>query len=373
MALFTGAGASKAFEFPLTGELFPEIRRRLIKNQLFGRGKKAPALHEQLRSFLHGIYPGLGDTPDADLPLITDILSLLDHSIVGANALMREARRRDMQHFRRLLERAIYKALDWETDYDEVPQSLTTFVNSLFGLKKRGIHAGLISTNYDPLVEIYLFNRLNYGEIRKSFDFGCEWRDDASGNVWGRPAAPTFSIFKLHGSLNMLRCPLCDHIYINLDGAISHLDYDGTDKPRGDGWNQCHCEYAPLEACMIAPSSVRDIREPNMLGIWRHSLEFLRKADDWIIIGYSFPPEDLGIRSLFCRAFQGRTKKPRITVVQAGCDAKTVARYKLMFPDCRYEKDGMAGFVNGFTDVLEYIPSLPRIREIAVGKCCSGR
>jgi hypothetical protein len=364
IALFAGAGASKAFEFPLTGEIFPEIRRGIKKRNLFGRGEKAQRLHLELEKFLDGIYPGLRVTPDNDLPLITDVLSLVDHSLVSANAIGLSVQRRDLQRLRRLLERAIYKALDWDTDYDARPKLLHMFVDSLRQLRENGVHVGFISTNYDPVVEVYLFKRIKNADIVKTFDFGCEWRDDGSGKVYNRPLNPTMSIFKLHGSLNMLRCPHCDHMYINLDGDVSYLDYDGAGNARPDGWNQCHCEYAPLEACMIAPSSVRDVRESNLLEIWRHSLEFLRRANDWIIMGYSFPPEDIGIRSMFCRAYQGRAKKPRVTIVQQGCDPKTMARYKIMFPDCRYECGGMEQFIKAFANDSSCIHSLPRIDRI---------
>jgi len=363
IALFSGAGASKAFDFPLTSEILPEIRRRL-KKDLFGSGRKARAQHKQLEGFLKTLYPGLNAAADHDLPLITDILSLVDHSLVSSNAIGLLFQRREMQLIRRFLERAIYKALDWETDYDACPKLLDQFVKTLLGLQKNGVQVGLISTNYDPVVEMSLFYKFNYREVTESFDFGCDWRDDASGKVYNRPAHPMFSIFKLHGSLNMLRCPHCDHLYINMNGDISYLDYEGSGAARADGWNQCHCDYAPLEAIMVAPSSVRDIRDSNLLEIWRHSLEFLRRADDWIIIGYSFPPEDLGIRSMFCRAYQGRARKPRVTVVQHSSDPKTIARYKLMFPECRYEVGGMEKFTSRFAQHSNYLRSLPRIDEI---------
>ncbi len=365
IALFTGAGASKPFEIPLTGELLPEIRRRLRNNELFGAptNEEATRLHAELRAFFRGIYPGFNEISDEDLPLITDVLSLLDHSLLTGNAVCHGSRRRELQNIRRLLERAIYIALDWKTGYDKEPALLKQLVNAMARVARER-HVGLISTNYDILIESRLFRQYTYPEIPELFDFGCEWRNDSSGKVHGRPANPAFSVYKLHGSLNMLKCPLCDHLYINSGGDISYLDFLGRETARPDGWNQCHCDYAPLEACMIAPSSVRDIRDSNLLEIWRNALEFLRTADHWIIIGYSFPAEDVGIRSMFCRAYQGRQTKPRVTVVQHGIDLKTVARYRIMFPDCRYEVRGMEEFAREFTDYLRYYQTLPLIKAV---------
>jgi hypothetical protein len=58
---------------------------------------------------------------------------------------------------------------------------------------------------------------------------------------------------------------------------------------------------------IVSPSFVRDIRSANLSSVWQSALDWLRLADDWIIIGYSFPDEDLNIRSLFARARFSRT------------------------------------------------------------------
>ena len=75
----------------------------------------------------------------------------------------------------------------------------------------------------------------------------------------------------------------------------------------------------------------------------------MRRADDWVIIGYSMPPEDPAIRSLFIRAFYGRVSPPRLTVVQKGLDPKTVAAYRILFPALDlirdYRQDGLEGFL----------------------------
>ena len=86
----------------------------------------------------------------------------------------------------------------------------------------------------------------------------------------------------------------------------------------------------------MAPSLVRDIRDPNLLAIWVHALELLRTADEWTVIGYSLPPEDIAIRYLLIRAYNSRGEKerPRIRVVQLGASNEVRSRYKLFFPNC---------------------------------------
>jgi hypothetical protein len=90
---------------------------------------------------------------------------------------------------------------------------------------------------------------------------------------------------------------------------------------------------------IIAPSYVRDVRDPVLLGIWRSALESLRQAARWIIIGYSLPPEDLAIRSMLVRAYQGRDAgqpEPDVTVVQKARKEPEVSRYQLLLPGHRY-------------------------------------
>src|SRR5690606_10604 len=150
-----------------------------------------------------------------------------------------------------------------------------------------------------------------------------------------RPPAPKFRIFKLHGSLNWLRCPLCEYIYVNPYGEIAELAFS-----RQRSWgNSCHCGYSPLQMHIVTPSLVRQINDPNLRELWKSSLEALRQADTWIMIGYSFPAEDLAIRSLFTRAWHGRSGAggqvgpPRIRVVQRGDSSRS--RYELYFADSK--------------------------------------
>jgi hypothetical protein len=103
---------------------------------------------------------------------------------------------------------------------------------------------------------------------------------------------------------------------------------------------------------MVAPSFVRDIRDPNLLQVWNSALEAMRQAEKWVIIGYSMPAEDIAIRSMFIRAFHGHRREPQITVVQRApepgqqiVDPKSRANYRMLFPKCAYREIGVMGFV----------------------------
>src|SRR5437868_2119286 len=97
-----------------------------------------------------------------------------------------------------------------------------------------------------------------------------------------------------------------------------------------DYTSTCHCSGTRLEAQVISPSFVRDMRAPNLASVWKSALDFLREAEEWIVIGYSFPDEDVALRALFTRAFGTNGRNPRITVVQL--DDKARVNYTSFFP-----------------------------------------
>jgi len=347
-AVFMGAGASKPFGFPLTCELLPLMQEKLNSGELFRRSQSA---REELSRYITRLLPGFNSVAPENLPLITDVLSLVDHSLFSSNSLTPLMARRDLARLRILLEWAILEVLDLELLPlpHIVPTSLARLTDWLFAQTRMDGHSvGVISTNYDIALETQLFRRYSDHLIRTEFDFGFSWRDTSTGTVYERPANPSFRLYKLHGSLNWLRCDLCDHVYINIYGSIADLSF--TEGVHSN--NTCHCNYAPLRSVIIAPSLVRDIRDVNLLECWKNAIEFLRTASEWIIIGYSFPPEDIAIRSLFLRAYNGRESPPEIRIVQKGESRDVISRYKLFFPNCIYDTDGLEGFL-----AREYTPT----------------
>lgn len=97
---------------------------------------------------------------------------------------------------------------------------------------------------------------------------------------------------------------------------------------------------------MVAPSLVRDIRDINILSVWKSAFEELRTADQWFLIGYSMPIDDYSIRSMMIRALKSRKVPPRVDIYQWGENPETEARYRAVFgKSCAYHRDGMQGFI----------------------------
>ena len=364
IAFFTGAGASKAFEFPLTAEILPRILSRLADGSLL---QLHPELSKSLQRFIEGVYPGLLLTFKGDMPLITDILSVLDQAVASESATVCGFAAADLQLVRRAIEQAIFEVMDWFDDYQGGdPKALSKCVEWLRSSHfDSNTQVGLISTNYDTILEHRWFNKkvMTYAEIQENVDFGFPWRDPHVDKIHPRPTSPKSRVYKLHGSFNGLRCPLCDHVYINLDGPIFSIAYE-----RPHEFNQCHCGHAPLQSMIVAPSMVRNVQSSALLETWRNALEFLRVSDLWIIAGYSIPPEDVAIRSLFIRALNGREEWPQILIVQRGAKVDLLCRLLALFPDCKFYADGMENFAGGLDDLGALYQKTPTAREVLKGK-----
>jgi len=323
------------------------------------------------------------------LPLITDVLSAIDHFLISGNAPSPDFTLSRLARVRTLLERALFELLvrnespdalrmempegvrrEWQhmAELGLLPQrpldqhsELLRSAEWIMDLARVEEGVTLISTNYDIEVEQGLYSKLHYYNVFTQVDFGTRVRDPSGpGTIYNRPSNPSYRIFKLHGSLNWLRCSVCDNLYLNPAGAVAYLSFLlGEDSKRyrppnswleqlyTNGANQCHCGYQPLRHVIVAPSFVRDVRDPILLEIWRNALEALREANRWIIVGYSLPPEDVAIRSMFLRAYHRRdNERPEIVVIQEAKKEPEISRYRHLFPRHTYKAGGFDGYLN---------------------------
>jgi hypothetical protein len=364
--LFLGAGASAAFGYPITSAILPRIREKLEDGTLFpvaSNRRREAAKMKRLRQHLESMFPRLFE-PDIELPLITDLLSLIDLMLATEEVLLPMVPAAAMQDCRTLLEQAILEVVEAEFRRPDAHKGIDRLADWILnGRDERGAPVTIVSTNYDTLIEALLFERLEMAalEVPVAVDMGFFWREHRSGTfheaVNQPPPDPMVRLLKLHGSLNWLKCPLCGFVYINTTGSIhqqafreGHVDYNNT----------CLCGHGPVRTVIVAPSMVRTIRDPDLLTIWRTALEALRTADEWILAGYSLPPEDIAIRSILLRARNGRGRQgapPTIRVVQYKRDPGLEGRYRLLLPESIFEWDGFQAFVEGLPRGTRHFPT----------------
>jgi len=350
IVFFLGAGASRPFGIPLTNEILPKILSSIEKRDLFVEIKdyknrpygdysegKRREMENDLQKFLYHLLPGLEQkfrTNKGELPLITEILSLVDHLAVNGNrpfggALFKDGK--ELSYYRYLLDRAIYEVLadDEDRSFSE-EEYLNDFVSYISKLIHDKWQVTIITTNYDTMVEMRIYEEIYKPDtIGYHIDFGFSWRDVSTGAIH-QPEIRKLQlrIYKLHGSLNWLKCDLCDHVYINPWGNLIHQSF----RKKVDYDNSCHCATGPLRSLIVAPSLERDVRDANLLHVWKSSVQALREAEKLVIIGYSLPQEDLAIKSLLMRGKNSRVKKfakKDFIVVQFG--NKSLPAYQLLF------------------------------------------
>lgn len=337
IAMFLGAGASKAFNYPVTREILNLIIEDIISGILFTdddvNDRQAALYRILVKELIISLSPGLrpafenGKTDEQNkLPLITELLSQAEHlnnnehtladfnfdiknPLLGGIDTLNE--RWNLKDVITLLEWAIIKAINKEGN--KTKTKLDRFISWVRQTNvSENAYISIITSNYDYAVE---WNLLEYGEgydAHKLIDYGFNWRDVGDGKVYLRPANPLFRIFKLHGSTDWLKCHRCGFIYINPTEDIYDIAFSNTKRPA----NTCHCNYWPLSPVLVTPSYSRTVKDTNLSQVWRNTLELLRTADEWVITGYSLPGEDLDIKSLFIRALKGRVKAPLIKVIQ---------------------------------------------------------
>ncbi|HET7745690.1 MAG TPA: hypothetical protein VFM29_00220, partial [Vicinamibacteria bacterium] len=222
VSLFLGAGASRPFGIPVTAEILPEILGRLDKGTLFDERPTprtaAAEARRDLRDGLERLVPGLfrdGVTP----PLLTDLLSLVDQLVAEGHATAPQLSVRALDRLRVLLEQATAEVLARPVDGESAQPNrplLDRFVDWISSCARAGgpCHLRIISTNYDVVLEKRLY-ALFEGSLAEAVDFGMSWREAARPEpAHPRPAAPRLGLYKLHGSLDWLRCALCGHVYV---------------------------------------------------------------------------------------------------------------------------------------------------------------
>jgi hypothetical protein len=365
--LFLGAGASAHFRYPTTAQLLRLILDKEDAGTLFDNDAHR---RSELRQYLAQLMPGLAawrSERQNGLPWITEILSLIDQLLLRENGISEALSHDSLLRCRALLEQALSEVLSARpvsltSVPDEVQRDLAAAQSQYPHLFRREVTAApdlarlvewidqdctVITTNYDTLVESEVYSRVHdYHQVWKSVDFGFAAREPATGVVQPRPTSARFTILKLHGSLNWLRCPRCDRCYVNTFGPIAHLAFkDGRVTPE----NQCHCGYGPLRHVLVTPSFLRGVQDVNLSQIWQCALDALRVAEEWFIIGYSLPQEDVSIRSLLLRGFLARPSSARSPAVNVFLkDRMSEASYKVHFPNAIYETDGLKGFLERY-------------------------
>lgn len=161
-----------------------------------------------------------------------------------------------------------------------------------------------ISTNYDLCIDSALGNNCDY-----AVDFAADSEPSLIGGQ-------SVKLFKLHGSLNWLYCPVCNNVKGFESKVVLSLMYEGRPV------NQCAFCNSVLSPIIVPPTFYKDMSRVFLSRIWNKTEDALREVDHVIFCGYSFPDADMHIKYLLKRMQTNRLdpKAVRFTLVNNHLD-----------------------------------------------------
>lgn len=164
----------------------------------------------------------------------------------------------------------------------------------------------IISTNWDIILDNGFFRGLQgSGSV---IDYGCQVTGfDSNDNVIPPLVAKakggyTIKYLKIHGSLNWLKCPNCQRIYVSKNEKIAIPEYTLEKKCR-------ICERQAFAANgginlsphILMPTFLKAMSDVQFKMIWNQAAKEISEATKIVFIGYSFPQADFELRQLLAR------------------------------------------------------------------------
>ena len=200
------------------------------------------------------------------------------------------------------LREGLYELFD--TLDNRISSALPPYVR-LFGTLAGNGEACLV-LNYDLLVERALRDAGRW-HVDDGWSFQVKIERAIGGGTDRTTHAPSIPVLKLHGSHGW---------HERHDGTLGmesevlrRLDITIHDAP---GFAMDF--YIDQPRAILEPSYLKPTDSPALRPIWREAARVLRRCDEWVVCGYSFPEADVGARTMFALAAAEPPLK-RITIV----------------------------------------------------------
>jgi hypothetical protein len=149
---------------------------------------------------------------------------------------------------------------------------------------------------------------------------------------------------KLHGSLNWLHCKTCHRLEIGASESrrfvkvLSRLVGPTLEQTYTPGGSLCQVCQTKLRPLLIAPTHLKDYRNPHLAQVWCEAERVLRESNHVIFIGYSLPDDDVEVVYLLTRSM-AHLLPQQITVVEYDPSKPLLSahavgrRYRTLFGD----------------------------------------
>jgi hypothetical protein len=311
--VFLGAGATKACKGPLTDEILPGIHK-LADDPVSG------GYLDRLKNFLEGQFHVTSISPKEHYPGLPLVMSLVDTALVRRQAFSSDWDATAVSQLREQMEFGIFDLLE-----ERLERSPTNnhweLLNRLYLMG--GEEPCVISTNYDLIVDTAMMFLSESRPIAGAAPQGRlpDYRCHISTDFYRNEPARFGTLLKLHGSLNWLYCRTClrlelgesaARLYVKVLDRLVGPDLKTSFTPDGHPCPTCTTKLRPL---LIAPTHLKDYRNPHLAQVWYEAERALREATRVIFVGYSLPDDDVEVVYLLKRSL-ARPNPPQVTVVE---------------------------------------------------------
>jgi len=301
--IILGAGASKSEGAPLQKELFKEFfeyYKRALKGKVWSLSKQQEKLIIEYFKNFWGIDIKNYLNQNTKFPTFEECLGVLDLAYHRGESFKGYSKEK-IERIRNALIFLIAKVLD-----EKLQRKIVYHKRLIDRLKneKRIKQTAFLSLNYDIIIDNVLADL--YGEYH--LDYGIDFVNFERENDWKKPDKnKAILLLKIHGSLNWLYCPTCNHIELTPKekGAIKAFYKI----------KECSKCKTPMEPVIIPPTFYKEMANPFIQKIFLKADKVLRSAERIFICGYSFPDADLHIKYLLKRAEQFKGETPEIYVI----------------------------------------------------------
>jgi hypothetical protein len=313
----------------LTDEILPAV--------LSPRGSSSSA--DLLSDFLVDLFhvrPGL---PKDEFPGLPLVMSLLDTALDRRQDFHPRWDQRKVSEVRQAIELRMFDLLE-EQLHQAPTNNHWDLIQNVFPFPAEPC---VVSTNYDLIIDTAM---MYVSEGRTSEGRLPDYRIQIRTPFYSAEGGHFGTLLKLHGSLNWLYCRTCQRIEIGASASKLFLkvlarllggrpSLEKSYTPDGDPCPGCGTRLRPL---LIAPTHLKDYRNPHLSQVWYEAERVLREADRAIFIGYSLPDDDVEVVYLLKRGLAHLTPD-RITVVEYDMTMPPLVshsvgrRYRALFGD----------------------------------------
>lgn len=305
VCIFLGAGASAAENLPIQNELFTDYFKYILPNHINSD------MNKNLRSFFKEVFniDVLKDDLDkVDFPTFEEVLGILD---------MAEQRRESFRNFgtetynnkncsiRMLRQYLILLTANAINNASETSNKYHKLLLKKLIEGEQLLDTTFISVNYDIHIDNAISVIYDKDKSPIMLDYGINFANfKYKDSSWQKPIGKILKLYKIHGSLNWLYCPICS--------SLTLTPYEGGVMRILNNQDEASClncgEYTiPI---IVPPTYFKDMSNVYLCNVWNKAEEALRESDLLIFCGYSFPEADMHIKYMLKRVQTSRNDNP---------------------------------------------------------------